>query len=43
MIMMSTEHDFQTTSSQYADLVGFFEDVDRTKTPWLVFSGHRSD
>lgn len=43
VIMMSTEQDFQISSEQFAALVGYFEAVDRNKTPWLVFSGHRSE
>ena len=42
IIMMSTEHDFQVSSKQYSALVSYFEAVNRTRTPWLIFSGHRS-
>lgn len=41
--MMSTEHDFMTSSKQWTSLVNYFEAVDRSRTPWLIFSGHRSD
>jgi len=39
--MMSTEHDFQESSMQWNALVDLFESVDRQRTPWLIFSGHR--
>lgn len=38
---MSTEHDYTLGSAQYAWLVGALQAVDRSVTPWLVFSGHR--
>lgn len=42
VVMMSTEHDYRNTSKQYSFLVSHFETINRTKTPWLIFSGHRS-
>lgn len=41
VIMMSTEHDFRKSSPQWLDLVQFFEAVNRSRTPWIIFSGHR--
>ena len=40
-VMMSTEHNFTQGSIQYNYLVNHLKTVDRTKTPWLIFSGHR--
>jgi phosphodiesterase/alkaline phosphatase D-like protein len=39
--VMSTEHDFLPGSEQYQFLVNDMASVDRSKTPWLVFVGHR--
>eukprot|EP00752_Nemacystus_decipiens_P007459 g6665.t1 len=39
--VMSTEHDFSRGSEQYEFIEEDFSRVDRTKTPWLVFAGHR--
>ncbi|XP_064383549.1 uncharacterized protein LOC135332138 [Halichondria panicea] len=41
VVMMSTEHDFTSTSKQYTYLSEHLKSVDRTKTPWLIFGGHR--
>lgn len=41
-IMMSTEHDFTPGSRQYTWLENDLKSVDREKTPWLIFSGHRA-
>lgn len=40
-VMMSTEHNFTQGSVQYIYLVNHLKTVNRTKTPWLIFSGHR--
>ena len=40
-VMMSTEHNFTQGSKQYTFLVNHLKTVNRTKTPWLIFSGHR--
>ena len=40
-IMMSTEHNFEPGSRQYKWLENDLKNVDRKKTPWLVFGGHR--
>lgn len=40
--MMSTEHDFTPGSRQYTWLENDLKSVDREKTPWLIFSGHRA-
>lgn len=40
--MMSTEHDFDIGSEQYSFLKDHLEKVDRSVTPWLIFTGHRS-
>ena len=39
--MMSTEHDFTTSSEQLQFLDDHLKGVDREKTPWLIFAGHR--
>ncbi len=39
--MMSTEHDFRQSSQQMSDLGKYFEAVNRSRTPWIIFSGHR--
>lgn len=41
VIMMSTEHDFTPSSKQYEDLERYLSAVDRTETPWVIFTGHR--
>ena len=41
VVMMSTEHDYRNTSKQYQFLDNHFKSINRTKTPWLIFSGHR--
>lgn len=40
-VLMSTEHDFQPGSLQYTQLEQYLSAVDRTKTPFLLFAGHR--
>ena len=40
-VLMSTEHNFSVGSHQYQFLERVLAKVDRNKTPWLVFSGHR--
>eukprot|EP01136_Pigoraptor_vietnamica_P034749 Opistho-1_new@99067 len=40
-VIMSTEHLFVKGSPQYTFLADALARVDRTKTPWLIFSGHR--
>jgi len=40
-VLMSTEHDFGTNSTQYKFLDQHMQNVDRSKTPWLIFAGHR--
>jgi len=39
---MSTEHNFTIGSPQYQFLEKDLSSVNRTKTPWLIFTGHRS-
>ena len=39
--VMSTEHDYSPGSRQYNWLKKDLEDVDRRKTPWVIFAGHR--
>jgi acid phosphatase type 7 len=41
VFMISTEHDFSAGSRQYADFVADMEAVDRSRTPWVIVSGHR--
>ena len=38
----STEHDITVGSEQYEWLKKDLESLDRTKTPWVLFSGHRA-
>jgi hypothetical protein len=38
---MSTEHDFSACSEQYDYLEADLKAVDRSKTPWVIFNGHR--
>jgi hypothetical protein len=40
-VFMSTEHNFLTASAQHRWIEQDLRSVDRTKTPWIVFSGHR--
>jgi hypothetical protein len=42
LVGMSTEHDFSVGSPQYSWLKADLAAVNRTLTPWVVFSGHRS-
>ncbi|GAB2298933.1 hypothetical protein Dimus_033009 [Dionaea muscipula] len=39
--IMSTEHDWTPNSEQYKWLESDMASVDRSRTPWLVFAGHR--
>ncbi|XP_064404192.1 uncharacterized protein LOC135349586 [Halichondria panicea] len=39
--LMSTEHNFTVGSPQYNYMKARLSMVDRSKTPWLVFAGHR--
>ncbi|KAH9709907.1 Purple acid phosphatase [Citrus sinensis] len=39
--VMSTEHDWSENSEQYEWMKKDMASVDRSKTPWLIFSGHR--
>ncbi|GMN53716.1 hypothetical protein TIFTF001_022855 [Ficus carica] len=39
--VISTEHDWQNNSEQYQWMNKDMASVDRSKTPWLVFMGHR--
>lgn len=38
---MSTEHNYTIGSKQYQWIENDLRTVDRTKTPWIIFSGHR--
>jgi len=40
-VFMSTEQNFLVGSAQYNFLVSDLSSVDRTTTPWVIFSGHR--
>ncbi len=42
MVGMSTEHNFTECSEQYNFLENDLKSVDRTKTPWIIFNGHRA-
>ncbi|XP_022157882.1 nucleotide pyrophosphatase/phosphodiesterase-like [Momordica charantia] len=39
--LISTEHDFSINSPQYEWMKNDMASVDRSKTPWLIFTGHR--
>jgi len=39
---MSTEHEYAVGSEQYKFLEQDLRNVDRTKTPWIIFGGHRA-
>ena len=39
--MMSTENNFTIDTPQYKFLVQHLQNIDRAKTPWLIFTGHR--
>ena len=38
-VVMSTEHDFSTSSQQLQALNSTLANVDRVLTPWVVFAG----
>jgi len=38
---MSTEHDFKVGSPQWNYLVSDLQKVNRTLTPWVIFTGHK--
>ncbi|EGG23403.1 hypothetical protein DFA_05535 [Cavenderia fasciculata] len=40
-VIMSAEHDFLVGSDQYNWIVQDLESVNRTLTPWVIFTGHR--
>ncbi|KAL9273356.1 putative inactive purple acid phosphatase 27 [Drosera capensis] len=39
--IMSTEHDWTPNSDQYTWLKSDMNSVNRSRTPWLIFAGHR--
>lgn len=39
--VISTEHDWKPNSEQYNWMKSDMASVDRTRTPWLIFTGHR--
>ncbi|XP_038875449.1 probable inactive purple acid phosphatase 27 [Benincasa hispida] len=39
--IISTEHDFTINSPQYEWMKNDMASVDRSRTPWLIFTGHR--
>jgi hypothetical protein len=39
---MSTEHDYTIGSAQYLWIEQDLMNLDRTKTPWVIFGGHRA-
>ena len=41
VVMMSTEHDFTANSEQLQFLDDHLKTINREKTPWLIFTGHR--
>ena len=40
-VMMSTEHDYNISSKQHTFLEQHMQAVNRSVTPWMIFSGHR--
>eukprot|EP00244_Chara_vulgaris_P002338 TRINITY_DN1408_c0_g1_i6.p1 TRINITY_DN1408_c0_g1~~TRINITY_DN1408_c0_g1_i6.p1 ORF type:complete len:617 (+),score=86.88 TRINITY_DN1408_c0_g1_i6:193-1851(+) len=40
-VVMSTEHDFKDGSAQFSFLEQDLASVNRRRTPWVIFSGHR--
>ncbi|XP_071720611.1 probable inactive purple acid phosphatase 27 isoform X1 [Rutidosis leptorrhynchoides] len=40
-VVMSTEHDWSKNSEQYKWMSKDMASVDRSRTPWLIFTGHR--
>lgn len=42
MIGISTEHNYTTGSSQWIWLKADLAAIDRAKTPWVIFGGHRA-
>lgn len=40
-VMISTEHDFTYQSEQYSWIASDLSSVNRTRTPWIIFTGHR--
>ncbi|KAK9283328.1 hypothetical protein L1049_011567 [Liquidambar formosana] len=40
--VMSTEHDWTENSEQYEWMKKDMASIDRSNTPWLIFTGHRS-
>jgi acid phosphatase type 7 len=42
MIGLSTEHDYTTGSPQWEWLKADLQSINRTKTPWVIFGGHRA-
>ena len=42
LVGMSTEHDFRKGSEQWDFLKADLAAVNRTKTPWIIFGGHRA-
>lgn len=41
IVVMSTEQDFAPSSAQYAFLEVDLQQIDRSITPWVIFTGHR--
>ena len=39
--LMSTEHDFEAGSEQHTWIMKDLANINRTKTPWAIFGGHR--
>jgi hypothetical protein len=40
-VVISTEHDITTGSTQYQFVVSSLQSVDHSQTPWIIFAGHR--
>ncbi|XP_076939504.1 putative inactive purple acid phosphatase 27 [Bidens hawaiensis] len=40
-VVISTEHDWSKTSEQYQWMSKDMASIDRSRTPWVIFTGHR--
>jgi hypothetical protein len=40
-VVISTEHDLTTGSTQYEFIVNSLQNVDHDQTPWIIMAGHR--
>ena len=40
-MVISTEHNLMTGSTQYEFIVNSLQNVDHDQTPWIIMAGHR--